>query len=127
MTHKEENFTPSSQQHKALLANWDNEECAAGGTALAASISEDLRSEMPSLTHAELQQLHVRVIALENLVIALLASASDRQCELAREMAAYISPRPGATPHALTIHAAAEMISIVERAGQFRIKTPPIA
>jgi hypothetical protein len=57
---------------------------------------------------------------LENLVIALLAEASDRQLHLAREMAAYISPRPGFTPHHLTVDAAAQMISLVERARHFR-------
>ena len=124
MTSKEQTFADSSQQHKRLLANWDNEDCARVGGSPASPISGEVQPEITGLTNAELQQLHVRVIALENLVIALLANASDRQCELAREMAAYISPRPGATPHALTLHAAAEMISIVERAGQFRVKTP---
>jgi hypothetical protein len=78
----------------------------------------------PLLTHAEQTQLHVRVIALENLLIALLASATEHQLDCAREMAAYISPRAGATPHPLTTHAAAEMISMVERAQHFR-GTPP--
>jgi hypothetical protein len=76
------------------------------------------------LTNAELVQLQVRVIALENLLIALLAEASDEQLDLVREMAAYISPRPGYTPHRLTLLAASEMISLVERATQFR-STPP--
>ena len=65
-------------------------------------------------------ELRVRVIALENLVIALLAEAGDRQITLAREMAAYVSPRPGFTHHPLTVHAAVHMIDLVERAGQFR-------
>lgn len=78
----------------------------------------------PMLTLAEQTQLHVRVIALENLVIALLASATEHQLECAREMAAYISPRAGATPHPLTIHAAAEMVSLVERALHFRGAPP---
>jgi hypothetical protein len=72
------------------------------------------------LTNAELVQLQIRVVALENLVITLLAEASDRQLALAREMAVFISPRPGFTPHRLTIHAQREMISLVERAGHFR-------
>lgn len=78
----------------------------------------------PMLTLAEQTQLHVRVIALENLVIALLASATEHQLECAREMAAYISPRPGATQHPLTTHAAAEMLSLVERALHFRGASP---
>jgi hypothetical protein len=57
-------------------------------------------------------------------VIALLAEAPARQLGLAREMAAYISPRPGFTHHPLTIHAADQMIDLIERAGHFRIVTP---
>jgi hypothetical protein len=58
-------------------------------------------------------------------VILLLAENSDRQLDLVREMAAYISPRPGFTPHPLMIRAAAEMIHRVERAGNFRDTPPP--
>ena len=82
------------------------------------------QSAEPTLTQAEHAQLHVRVIALENLLIAILASATEYQLDCAREMAAYILPRAGATPHPLTTHAAAEMISLVERAVHFR-GTPP--
>ena len=62
--------------------------------------------------------------ALENVVIALLSQATDRQLELVRDMAAYISPRPGFTPHRLTLSAAAEMLSLVKRAGHFRDLPP---
>lgn len=68
----------------------------------------------------EAVQLRIRVIALENLVIALLAQAPEAQLALAREMAVYISPRPGYTPHQLTLGAADEMRSLVDRAMQFR-------
>jgi len=74
----------------------------------------------PPLANAELVQLQVRVIALENLVITLLAEASDRQLNLASELAADISPRPGFTPHRLTTHAVAQIIHLVERASLFR-------
>jgi hypothetical protein len=74
----------------------------------------------PSLTNAEHVLLHVRVIALENLMIALLAQATDAQLELVRDMAAYISPRPGFTPHPLTLGAAGEMMSLVDRSSHFR-------
>ena len=87
-------------------------------------ISKEGQGGTLPLTDAELRQLHVRVIALENLVIALLTDASDKQLDLVREMAAYISPRPGFTPHRLTIRAAAEMISLVERAGHFKGMPP---
>jgi hypothetical protein len=88
-------------------------------------IHGDVVSEVPELTNAELVQLRIRVIALENLMIALLAEASDRQIDLAREMATYISPRPGFTQHSLTTHAAAQVIDLVERANQFR--TSPLS
>jgi hypothetical protein len=51
----------------------------------------------------------------------LLAGASDRQLVLAREMAAYISPRLGFTPHPLTIRAAGQMLDLVERSAHFRV------
>ena len=75
---------------------------------------------MNHMTQAEQAQLHMRVIALENLVIALLANATDAQREQAREMAIYISPRAGFTAHALTLEAAAEMNHLVDRAEHFK-------
>ncbi len=72
------------------------------------------------LTNAELVQLQIRVIALEQLVIVLLSEASDRQRELAVELASDISPRAGFTPHRLTIHAAAQMTHLSGRASLFR-------
>jgi len=82
--------------------------------------SSKSQARVPQLAMAELVQLRIRVIALENLVIALLAGASDEQLELAREMSVYISPRPNFTRHRSTIHAAAQMIHLVERAAHFR-------
>ncbi len=70
------------------------------------------------MTNAELVQLRVRVIALENLLIAVLAEGSGRQIERAMEMAQHISPRPGFTRHPLTIQAARHMLSLVERSSQ---------
>ncbi len=64
--------------------------------------------------------MRVRVIALENLVIALLAEGSERQRRIARDMAAHIAPRPGFTPHPLTVHASHRMVDLVERAERFR-------
>jgi len=109
------------------LSRWENE-----GGAISSRLQEDARSgeaqsEVPPLKNAELLQLRIRVIALENLVIALLAGVSDQQIGLAREMAAYISPRPGFTHHPLTIHAATQMNDLVDRAGHFREVTPACA
>jgi hypothetical protein len=79
----------------------------------------------PLSTQTELAQLRVRVVALENLVIALLAQAPEPQLQLVREMAVHISPRPGFTRHRLTLHAADEMLSLVDRARRFRPAQPP--
>ena len=87
--------------------------------------SEHGPSQGPPLTDAELVQLQVRVIALENLLIALLADAPERQLALARAMATYISPRPGFTAHHLTLRAADEMRSLVDRAAPFRSTPTP--
>jgi len=73
---------------------------------------------------AELVALHIRVIGLENLVIALLATASDGQLELAREMSSYITPRPGFTQHPPTTRAASHMVDLIERATRFRSGEP---
>ena len=106
------------------LSRWDNEGGAGPLGPQKGRFSSDAQSEVPELTNAELVQLRIRVIALENLVIALLADASDRQLDLAREMATYISPRPGFTQHPLTVHAAAQMIDLVDRAVHFRVVRP---
>ena len=113
-----------SRQRQMALSRWDNE----GGAGLCGpqkgQISEKAESEVPELTNAELVQLRVRVIALENLVISLLAEAPERQLDLVREMAAFISPRPGFTNHPLTIHAATQMVDLIDRAGHFRLAKP---
>ena len=101
------------------FSRWDNEGGAGEGGRVHPA-STEMSPETPLLTNAELVQLQIRVIALENLLMVLLAETSDRQLNLAREMAAYIPPRPGFTPHRLTVHAAARMISLIERAGHLR-------
>ena len=87
--------------------------------------SAEANRDAPLSTQTELAQLRIRVVALENLVITLLADAAQRQRELAREMASYISPRPGFTAHPVTLHAAAQMLHLVERADHFCAVTPP--
>jgi hypothetical protein len=74
----------------------------------------------PASVTIELDRLRSRVIALENLVIAMLAQSTDPQLDSVREMATYISPRPGTKLHPLTVRAAAQMIRLVERSDYFR-------
>ena len=107
-------------QRYQALSRWENEGGAGDRGRQGEWSPGDLESQVPQLTNTELVQLRIRVIALENLVISLLARISAQELELVREMAAYISPRPGFTHHPMTLHAAAQMISLVERAGQFR-------
>jgi hypothetical protein len=106
------------------LSRWDNEG-GAGTRGPRSSIPDTRRADIPSLTNTESVHLRARVIALENLMIAMLAQASDRQIELIREMATYISPREGFTHHPLTIQATGDMIQLVERASHFRVIPPP--
>jgi len=110
----------SSQLRLRALSRWENEGGATLDRAQDDLIHGDVVSEVPELTNSELVHLRIRVIALENLMIALLAETSNRQIDLAREMATYIAPRPGFTQHPLTVHAAAQMIDLIERANQFR-------
>ncbi|MGZ3267337.1 MAG: hypothetical protein ACXWI5_06380 [Croceibacterium sp.] len=102
------------------LSTWDNEGGAGPDGPQEAKASVKASPGIPNLTDAELIQLRVRVIALENLLIMVLAEGSERQLELAREMAAYISPRPGFTHHPLTTQAAAHMVDLVDRAIHYR-------
>lgn len=119
MSRENSDTSSDSSQRQRALARWDNEGGAGPDGPVTVS-SYNARTPVPELTNAELVTLRIRVIALENLMISLLAAASDDQLRLAREMAGYISPRPGFTQHPLTIHAAAHMIDLVERAGHFR-------
>jgi hypothetical protein len=113
----------SSQERQAALSRWDTEGGAGVDGPQETSTASHPLPEVLTPTSVEFAQLRIRVIALENLVITLLAEASDRQLMLAREMAEFISPRPGHTRHQLTIHAAGQMNSIVERAGHFRVRS----
>ena len=124
MTRREPNTLEPEQMRLTALSRWDNEGGAIARDIEGSSNVGDAPSQVPLLTNAELVQLRIRVIALENVVIVLLAKARDRQLDLVREMAAYISPRPGFTQHPLTVHAAAEMNHLVERALHFRGVVP---
>jgi hypothetical protein len=128
MTDRPPNAVSAAKMRHRALSRWDNEGGATLGPHEESISFVAAQSEVvPPLSNAELVQLRVRVIALENLVVSLLAQSPDRQLDLVREMAAYISPRPGFTPHHLTIRAAAEMIHLVERAEHFRDRPPSCA
>lgn len=97
---------------RALL-RWENE----GGSPNDDASSQRLGSDasVPELTNAELVRLQIRVIALENLIVALLADASAEQLAKVREIGVSISPRPG-VEHRLTADATAQMEHLARRA-----------
>jgi hypothetical protein len=124
MTDKKPDLIPPSEQRQAALSTWDDEGGAAPRPPKKTLIPGETQPAIPQLTNTELVQLRVRVIALENLVITMLSEASDRQLERIREMASYISPRPGSAHHPLTIHAASQMLNLANRARHFRDSNP---
>ncbi len=102
------------------LSRWDDE-----GGAMPCGPQETLAAacekwDIPALSDAELIQLRIRMIALENIMISLLSTASDSQLAQIAEMAGYITPRPDAKQHPFTVHAATQMTQLVERARRFR-------
>ena len=102
---------------EAALSRWENE----GGAWAHRSRPADFPLlDVPQSVNTELDHLHIRMIAMENLLIALLAQASDLARELGREMATFISPRPGFTRHPRTLAAAAQMLHLLERARHFQ-------
>jgi hypothetical protein len=104
------------QNRRRALSRWDNE-----GGALAQSAPDVVAAASRELTNTELVHLRIRVIALENLMIAVLAEGSEQQRQMARDMAALITLRPGYTQHPLTVHAADHINDLVARADRYRM------
>lgn len=122
-------ITEASLLREKALSRWENEGGAEAGGHQHGAIAGD-QPAVREFTKNELVHTLTRLIALENLVISLLSDASEQQLERVRQMAAFISPRPGATPHPLTIRAAAHMIDMVNRSNHFRgqdqvLEVPP--
>lgn len=125
MPDKNREHTNHANPREKALSKWETEVGAPPDAPRRGVLTGAEMAEVPQLTDAELVHLRIRVIALENMVLSLLAQASDRQLELAREMAAYILPRPGFTQHPLTVRAAHQMTELLDRAAHFR--GPPSA
>lgn len=106
-----------AQTRLDALSRWDNE---GGAGPLRTPEMDALHSATPALNKAELVQLRVRVIALENVLIALLASAPEAALAKVLALATAIQPRAGHTPHPLTLHAAEHMQQLVARAAHFK-------
>ena len=124
MTERDPSRAKDAQLRQRALSRWETEGGAGPGVMEPPATQPHSQPHPPKMVETELVALHVRIIALENLVISFLATATEEQLELAREMAAYISPRAGFTPHPMTTRAAGHMIDLVERAEQFRVCHP---
>lgn len=111
-------------QRQRALARWDNEGGATPGGSQANPGSIDPAMAIPVLTDSEWVAMHSRIIALENLVTSLLATATADQRDLARDMVGFITPRAGHTQHPLMIQAAANMVMLIERAQMFDHRAP---
>lgn len=112
--------TPSAaidlKQLRRALSRWDNEGGASAHGVWMTAIAPDAAPPIPDMNQSEIGLLHVRVIALENLVVALLAGASSMQLQRAHDLAETILPQQGHTPQPLTVHAVAHMEHLVRRA-----------
>ena len=116
---------------QAALFSWEYE----GGALATQSLKDSaVHENVAQSVNTELDHLHIRVIAMENLLIALLAQDPDRAQQVGSEMATFISPRPGFTRHPRTLGAAAQILNIVERALYFksyieseRLKNAPVS
>ncbi|MDR6709259.1 hypothetical protein J2X73_003648 [Novosphingobium sp. 1748] len=104
---------------ESALSRWDNE----GGALAWSAIS--LPADIPELANVELVHLRIRVIALENLMIAMLARAVDEQIAMGDAMATHIAPHPGSAHHPLTEHAAQQMREMLARARHYRDTETP--
>ena len=120
MTDKASETNEDAEARRRALSRWENEGGADPQGSQSSASMGDAETGGLKLTNVEYAELRARVIALENIIISLLATASEQQLDQIRKMADYISPRSGFTPHPLTIQAAAQMNHLVERAVQFR-------
>lgn len=120
MTQKSSPASSRAQLRRQALSRWENEGGATAHRLVDDGAVDPLLADLPPLTNAELVQLRIRVIALENLVISLLLQADAGCADQVREMATYISPREGFTAHPLTLRAATQMESLVDRAQNYR-------
>lgn len=102
--------------HTRALARWDNE----GGALLqAVSVKAPYVDVVHHLSDQDLVYLRNRVIALENVVIAMLASGSHDQRAVVHDMALFVRQPLDEVQDRLTMHAADLMDYLADRATRF--------
>lgn len=117
---RDDRSTSRDEIHRRVIGRWENEGGAPSTWQHDEPEQENYATVAGEIGDAQAGNIRVRLIAIENILVALLAEASDDRLELIREMAEFISPRPGMTPHRLTLEAARNMRAIIERAEQYR-------
>ena len=82
------------------------------------TVNENGSWDIPEPDHADLVQMRIRRITLENIVLGLLSGANGEQIEQIRKRADMIEPRPEASRHPLTELAAGDMRKLRNRAAR---------
>ncbi len=85
------------QQRQRALGGWEIESGAGPCCPLDLVASLDHHAQLPDMGKDELLTLHIRVVALQNMELALLAAALSQKLEIARDMPGFILSRPGAS------------------------------
>jgi hypothetical protein len=117
---KDDDRLSREEIHRRVIGRWENEGGSVHAWHREIPAEENPATVAGEIGDAEAANIRVRLIAIENIIVVLLANAPDDRLELIREMADFISPRPGMTPHRLTIEAARNMLAILERAEHYR-------
>jgi hypothetical protein len=120
MPDEESETSGALSRRERALSRWENEGGSGPDGHVSASSVRRGQVAMPQMGSAEMGAVHIRVIALENLVVALLANAPEKQLKLARDMAGLVAPRAGSTQHPLTSRAATHMTDLIARSTRFR-------
>jgi hypothetical protein len=89
-----------------------------------AAVAHESYAHVPDITNADLALLHVRVIALENLLITVLAEGSDPRRQPARDMVDTISLRSGFMSYLPSIQAVQHMNDLLDSAIHVRAVQP---
>lgn len=112
-----------ANQRQRALARWENDGGATpcGPQAIEALPADGDATDDARDPQVELVAQRIRLIALENLVIALLAAGNAGQRRLAQGMAEN-TPLPGMPSHPLAMHVAAHIGDLIEHAAQMRAR-----
>jgi hypothetical protein len=111
-------YTPPDRSAAAAAHHLDGAVAANDSPSTPAATASSLAglAAQPLVTWVEWDHLRYRVVALENLLVALLAEGSASRLDRLREMSRHVAPRRGCTDHPVTLLAAAQIVHLVERA-----------